>query len=208
MTAVVAALLALACALDCIARGTGARRLELVAKPLATCLVIALALARGSDDDAVLALLVGALLACLAGDVLLLPALDRFLAGLAAFLAGHLLFAAAAAARGLPRPGAALLAGVAAALLIPAVGRTILAGAARSDPRLRAPVAVYMLAVGGLAPMAAATGRGWALFGAACFAVSDSILGWDRFVGRLGWAPVAVMITYHLALIGLALGLP
>lgn len=207
MTTAIAAALCVACLADWIARARGSPRLELVSKPLATGLVIALALARGGDDATAQVLVVGALFCCLAGDVLLLPSLDRFAAGLSAFLVAHLLFLAAAAQRGLGAPGPALAIGLAMAVAIPFVGRQILAGAARRDPRLRAPVLVYIGTLAALPPVVAATGRGLALAGALCFALSDAMLGFDRFVRPLGFAPVGVMVSYHLAILGLALGL-
>lgn len=207
MTTAIAAALCAACLADWIARARGSARLELVSKPLATGLVIALVLARGGDDPEVQGLVVGALLCCLAGDVLLLPILDRFVAGLSVFLVAHLLFLAAALQRGFGALGAALAALVATAVAIPWIGRQILGGAARRDPRLRLPVLVYIATIAALPPVVAATGRGWALAGALCFVVSDAMLGFDRFVRPLGFAPVGVMLSYHLAIIGLALGL-
>lgn len=43
--------------------------------------------------------------------------------------------------------------------------------------------------------------------GLALFVLSDSILGWRQFVGPKRWMPLAVMVTYHGALLGLALTL-
>jgi hypothetical protein len=39
------------------------------------------------------------------------------------------------------------------------------------------------------------------------FVVSDSVLGWGRFVEGRRWMPTAVMITYHLALVSLTLSM-
>ena len=66
-------------------------RLELWTKPLTTVLVITLALASGAQRGDVIVAVV-ALALCLAGDVFLLPAVDRFVPGLAAFLLGHVVF--------------------------------------------------------------------------------------------------------------------
>jgi len=46
-----------------------------------------------------------------------------------------------------------------------------------------------------------------AIVGSALFVVSDSILGWRQFVAEHRWMPVAIMVTYHGALLGLALTL-
>ncbi|HEY4333353.1 MAG TPA: lysoplasmalogenase family protein, partial [Ilumatobacteraceae bacterium] len=67
--------------------------LETVSKPLATTLVIWVAIAaKGPHTPTVLAVI--GLVCCLAGDVALLDVVDRFVVGLAAFLIGHLVFAA------------------------------------------------------------------------------------------------------------------
>ena len=41
--------------------------------------------------------------------------------------------------------------------------------------------------------------------GATLFFVSDALLAWNRFVRAFGAAPLAVIVTYHLAQIALAL---
>ena len=53
-----------------------------------------------------------------------------------------------------------------------------------------------------------AHGGTWGVIGALAFYASDTLLGLDRFVAPLAAAPVAVMVTYHLALAGLLLSLP
>ena len=42
------------------------------------------------------------------------------------------------------------------------------------------------------------TGEPLIAVGATVFAASDSILAVDRFVRPFPWAPVAVMVTYHV----------
>ena len=37
-----------------------------------------------------------------------------------------------------------------------------------------------------------------AAVGAISFAGSDSLIAWDRFVRPLRWAPVTIMVTYHV----------
>ena len=37
--------------------------------------------------------------------------------------------------------------------------------------------------------------------------MSDTILGWRRFVGSKAWMPVAIMVTYHLGQVGLVASL-
>ncbi len=50
-----------------------------------------------------------------------------------------------------------------------------------------------------------ATGVALVLIGAAAFVISDALLGWDAFVRPRRWFPLAVMVTYHVAITALAL---
>lgn len=174
-------------------------RVETITKPTFTVLAGLLCAMHGDGAPMVIALVGFAL--CLAGDVALLPAVDKFIVGLASFLAGHLAFIVAFVAAGLDR---AWLAPVAAVLLVPVLlgpGRRILA----ASGALKGPVTGYLVIISAMAIVAWATGRPAAVIGAAAFVASDTILGWGRFVGERRWTPVAVMITYHAAVTALAL---
>jgi uncharacterized membrane protein YhhN len=46
---------------------------------------------------------------------------------------------------------------------------------------------------------ALATGEPLAAFGAVFFMASDSLIAWNRFVVALWWAPVTIMVMYHIA---------
>ena len=46
-----------------------------------------------------------------------------------------------------------------------------------------------------------------ARFGATAFIISDSILGWGQFVVEKAWIHLAIMVTYHVAIVSLALSL-
>lgn len=191
-------------ALNWWSRWTDDDRLELVTKPLVTVLVMGVALTAGGEPLPT-GLAVTALVFCLIGDVALLPAVNRFLVGLGAFLLGHLAFVPMLVVLGLDRPDLVV---VALAWLVPVVGfagRQIVGAAGRSDPRLRRPVAAYLAVISAMALVAWATGIGFALLGATSFVVSDSILGWRKFVGGGRWMAPAIMATYHVALVGLAL---
>jgi YhhN family len=52
-----------------------------------------------------------------------------------------------------------------------------------------------------------ATGNWLVVVGSTAFIISDSILGWDEFVGEAKWRHVAIMVTYHVAIVSLALSL-
>lgn len=186
-----------------------AGRVELLSKPLATVAIGTLAFA-ASDADVSTAALVAALVGfvlCLAGDVALLPAVDRFVVGLGAFLAGHLAFVVMFVLLGLDRWWLGLVALAGAAGVAVLVGRPILRGAAAKDASLVAPVRAYLTIISSMAVVGWATGRPAAIVGSSLFVLSDSVLGWRQFVASSRWAPLAVMVTYHGALLGLALTL-
>ena len=67
------------------------------------------------------------------------------------------------------------------------------------DRALTVPVIVYVGVISAMFVVAQATGIGWLAVAATLFLVSDSLLGWNRFVRHVGWMPLAVMVTYHLA---------
>jgi uncharacterized membrane protein YhhN len=55
-----------------------------------------------------------------------------------------------------------------------------------------------MLVIGAMVVTAFGTGRPLVAAGALVFMVSDAVLALDRFVRPRSWAPLAVMVTYHL----------
>ncbi len=210
MNATAAILLGLAVAIAPVnwwSRATSHQRLEYVTKPVVTGLVTLAAVAITPVDEAMRWWFVAAFIACLAGDVLLMLPRDLFIAGLGAFLIGHLLFVVGFLVAGTQR-WAALLLGVAVVVAGQAsVGRTILAGAARQSPRLVPPVGAYLVVISAMVVAAFAHGAVWGVVGALAFYVSDALLGFDRFVDAFPAASVAVMVTYHLALVALLLAL-
>ena len=64
-----------------------------------------------------------------------------------------------------------------------------------------------MVAVGALVVLGVASGRPAAAAGAVLFAVSDGLLGADRFAQPAPQRRVVVHILYHLGQAGLVLGL-
>jgi uncharacterized membrane protein YhhN len=152
-------------------------------KPLASAAFLWAALAWGALDTpygrvALAALALGAL-----GDVLLIPRDRRaFLAGLIAFLLGHVVFASAFATR----PFSPTAAGV-AALGMAAFGGAVLRRLRPHLPAsLAAPVAAYVVVIGAMVATAAGasfgTGRAAFLAGAGMFAASDLSVARRRFV--------------------------
>jgi uncharacterized membrane protein YhhN len=177
-------------------------RLEERTKPVVTVLLVVAAAVLDADPNGARWWFVAALVCCLAGDVALLPRVDRFPVGLGSFLAGHVLFAAGAVVIGVRWAWLVL-----PLVVVGALGALVVRPMLRGAGGLAPAVVAYFVAIGVSGSMVAVTGRPWALVGATAFTVSDSILGWNRFVRPVRWAPVAVMVTYHLALLGLVLAL-
>jgi sterol desaturase/sphingolipid hydroxylase (fatty acid hydroxylase superfamily)/uncharacterized membrane protein YhhN len=186
-------------ALSCAAYALGWEAVHGLAKPAAMVLLIAAVITR-QGESGVKRLVIGALIASLVGDALLLrPSL--FAPGLFAFLIAHA-FYIAAFTRGvglLPsRAALAVIAGLACCIVLlvwPGVG-----------VELRAPVAVYVVAIALMA--AQASGRASVLkdhaavavaVGALLFMVSDATIALVIF-SRLDW-PLDqwTLPTYYLA---------
>ena len=187
-------------------RWTENRRVEVWSKPLALIALIGVALAIDPVDPAMRAWFVVALICSLAGDVFLLDD-RRFVFGLAAFLLGHLAYTAGFIAAEDWRWWAFAITLGAMTALAATIGRRIVTAARRDDPALGAAVVAYLVIISSMAVTAAAAGNAWAIGGAGLFVMSDTILGWRRFVGSKTWMPVAIMVTYHLGQAGLTLSL-
>ncbi|HAP75100.1 MAG TPA: hypothetical protein DCR14_03370, partial [Acidimicrobiaceae bacterium] len=111
-------------------------RVERWAKPLATIGVIGLALVSGAPTEQIVVATI-ALVLCLAGDVFLMPMIDKFVFGLASFLLGHLVFVVLFVQYGLDRWWLGAVAVVMAGVLVATAGRRIVRGAADRDSALR-----------------------------------------------------------------------
>lgn len=175
-------------------------------KPLTTVLVIGVALVSGAPHSHV-AIAVLALVLCLMGDIALMPVVDNFVAGLAAFLLGHVVFIALFVRYGLPHPALAGVALLFGAVVAGTVGRVIVAGATHQDHALRIPVLAYLTVILSMSAFGWATGNWWVIVGSVLFVISDSVLGWRQFVHDRSWMGLAVMVTYHGAIASLALSL-
>jgi len=187
-------------------RLTTSDRIEAWAKPLTTMLAIGLALATESPTGLV-ATAVIALVFCLWGDIALMAPIDNFVLGLASFLIGHVVFIALFVQYGTPHVALGSIALALMAVLAATVGRRIVNGAMTKDPALRIPVIAYLVVISAMTVCGWATGRGWVIAGATLFVISDSLLGWRAFVRERSWMAVAVMVTYHGAIVSLALSL-
>lgn len=185
-------------------RWKGDDRVELISKPLTTVGAIAIAALADGPRPATIATII-ALALCLIGDVALLPAVDRFVVGLAAFLLGHIGFIVMFVLRGFDRWWIAGVAIAGCALLLGTVAVPIVRGA--TVKRFGIPVRAYLVVISSMCVLGWATGNWLITLGATAFIISDSILGWGQFVAERKWMHVAIMVTYHVAIVSLALSL-
>ncbi len=197
------------------ARWRDNHKIETWVKPLTTMGVIGLAIANDAEIKFA-GIAVVALVLCLEGDIALLPAIDKFIVGLASFLLGHLAFILLFVRYQMPHRGLGAIALGGAVVLAATAGRVIVRGAARKDPAMRWPVVAYLVVICAMTVCGWATGRGWVIAGTTLFVISDTLLGWGRFAvdddkGRVSnnsaWRSTAVMVTYHCAIAALALSL-
>jgi uncharacterized membrane protein YhhN len=176
-------------------------------KPLATLLILALALSLSPARPEYQWAIAAGLLFSTAGDVFLMLPQDRFVAGLASFLVAHLCYVWAFTI-GVPFGAAPLL-------WLPfllAGGGVLAAIWPGLKPALRAPVTVYVIVIVAMAGQAAgrwhALGSALALaaaIGAGFFVVSDSILALDRFRKHFHAARALTLTTYWIAQLLIAL---
>lgn len=172
-------------------------RIEAVAKPLVMVLLVAAVVAASPVTAATLVAI--ALTFSAVGDVLLLPRFDMFVGGLTAFLFAHVVFVAAFVVGTDVASIVPLLlgAGLAVAMFL-LLGQQIIRGAREQAPALRAPVAVYVVVLCCMLVGGFSTGSTVAASGAALFAASDGVLGWNRFVAQLPHGRLATHVPYHV----------
>ena len=166
--------------------------------PIIALMVLSWQSLAGRTRPAVLA----ALTASAVGDITL--ELGAFLPGLSAFLAAQLVYAGIffgqreITGRSLTQAGLV-------ACLVAAAGASIWPHAGD----MQVPVTFYMTAIGimGLAAALHALPSVLILAGAISFIVSDSLIGYNRFVQPLAGAREWIMVTYYLAQILLVCGI-
>jgi uncharacterized membrane protein YhhN len=184
-------------------------RIEYVLKP--ATLAVLVAAAAVADLGSLKPWLVAALALGLLGDVGLMLSDGRpdppFLAGLGAFLLGHVAYIVAFTRYGLHSldvvAGALVVVGI-AGLALPAVLRGAAASAGRDFALL---VAGYAAVLSCMAVLAAGTGVVATAVGGALFLVSDTLIGRERFVARLANGPLLIIVTYHVAQFLILIGL-
>lgn len=181
-----------------------------VFKPLATLLVLTLALSQSASTPAYRWAVVGGLVFSTAGDIFLMLPRDRFVAGLVSFLIAHLFYIFAFSI-GVPFGAAPLL-----WLPFFAAGGVVVAVIWRGlAPALRGAVIAYVVVIAVMAGQAA--GR-WhtiggdaalaAALGAALFVVSDSVLAINRFRVQFRAERALTLGTYWAAQTLIVLSIP
>ena len=172
------------------------KRVEYFFKPATLAALVVAASTIDATDDAQRVAFVVALCLGLVGDVfLMLP--DRFVPGLATFLLGHVAYIV-----GLRMESGSGIAWTVATIVIVAAGfplaRKIVRGASGHHSSLGPPVAAYTAVITLMVSAAVVTGDALAIAGALLFYLSDSLIGWSRFVRTAAWAPLGIIVTYHL----------
>ena len=209
ITVVLVVTFALSAAADWRAIWEHQRARRRVTKTAATVMLVAIAGLAGEMDGAARAALVVAAVLSLVGDVALLgDSEERFLLGLSAFALAHLAYVATALLVGVSWPRLAIAFPVLAALLgFQAITR-IVSGTLRHGGRaMMAAVIVYTVIISAMVVTATGTPSWLAFVGATLFAVSDSVIAYNRFVQPVSRADLPIMVTYHLGQVLLVAGL-
>lgn len=209
LTVVLVGVAAVLAAVDWWAVAKHNRRLEYLAKPAAMSALVAVAAVAGdAPSDVRTWLVIGAVFG-LIGDIALLPEGETtFMVGLGAFAIGHLAYVGAALAVGFDPawaiPGAVFVTGLLGFRFL----TRIVPGANRHGGRVLAGAVVfYALVISAMVFTAWASAVWVAALGAMLFAVSDWVLGYQRFVGPLPGRRLSVIVPYHVGQGLLILGL-
>lgn len=202
--------------LDWVAVARRDRRLERVAKPATVVvLMIVVALTWQGERGTVFVATMLALTFSLVGDVLLMQDRDLLLPSLAAFFAAHVSYIAAFG--GAVLSPYSVFIGTTLILISGPLFLAVRQGLRRSNrTKLVPPVFAYvvLISVMVLTALTAPGANDWdrgsiltAAVGSLLFYTSDALIGLHRFVRELSWAPVTIMVTYHLGQVGLAYSL-
>lgn len=207
LSALFLCLAALMAIFDWVAVAKDSAVLEYVSKPSATAALLLTAAMLDVSRNASWLWLLAALVLCLAGDVFLMLPRDAFIPGLASFALAQILFTVSFATSSVS--GGRLVIGL--IIAIPASGllarRFVSAIKKSGHGELVVPVVVYMVVISVMSVGSIAAGSAVAIAGAVLFMASDSLIAESRFVREQRWHGVGIMVTYHLALTGLVLGL-
>lgn len=174
------------------------KRLEYATKPTVMALLIAVALLLHPTSQVERTLFVVAVALGLAGDVFLMLRRDFLIAGLLAFLAGHVAYIVGFRFGGFELGG--LVVGVAIVSLTAALAlRRILAALeAGRRARLKTPVVAYVAVISLMTVSATASGSLIAAAGGLLFFFSDLLFSWYHFVRPLSWGQPLNIVMYQL----------
>jgi uncharacterized membrane protein YhhN len=194
-------------ALDWFAVARRLRPLEYACKPAAALAFLATAAMLDPASGTARVWFCAALVACVFGDVFLMLPADAFVAGLASFAVAQICFTVGFANQD-PTPLRFVLGVIVVVVVaLPLAARFVRALRAEGDAALVPPVIGYIAVIAAMVASAIAGGTAWGVAGALLFLVSDSLIAENRFVATRAWGPLAVIVTYHLALAGLVVGL-
>jgi uncharacterized membrane protein YhhN len=186
-----------------VAVETRNQRLEYISKPATTLFLLVGAVALTPFDPAQRWWFVAALAFCLAGDVFLMLPQDLFVPGLASFLVGHIAFIVGMIVRGVDLSPIVILYAIVMALL----ARPVITAVQRDHKELLVPVCAYILVIGAMLVVALSGDSLIGAEGGVMFVASDRILAHNRFIRPFRHAQLAIMTTYHAALVLLVLSL-
>lgn len=192
--------------LDWVAVARRSPVLEYVSKPAATIAFLAVVATLEVPHGAPWGWRLVAFAFCLVGDVFLMLPRDTFIPGLASFAVAQVMFTVSFTTGDPSVMQAAIGAVVVVPVALLLVRRFVGALRRTCDTALVAPVVAYMVVISAMAISAFAAGTALAVVGALFFILSDSLIAESRFVRSRRWHDVGIMVTYHLALAGLALG--
>lgn len=193
--------------LDWVAVARRSPVLEYVSKPAATIAFLAVVATFDVPHGAPWGWRVVACAFCLLGDVFLMLPRDAFIPGLVSFALAQVMFTVSFITSDPSLMQAAIGAAVVVPVALLLVRRFVGALRRTGDTALMAPVVAYMVVISAMAISAFAAGTALAVAGALSFIVSDSLIAESRFVRSRRWHDVGIMVTYHLALADLALGM-
>jgi len=193
--------------LNWLSVGKNSAILEYISKPAATIAFLLTVATFDVVHDAPWGWRIAAFVFCLAGDVFLMLPKDAFIPGLASFAVAQILFTVSFATG--ETTATRLIVGLVVAIPLAAflARRFVKAIRASGHGELVAPVCVYMIVISAMAVGAIGSGNAVAIAGALIFMVSDSLIAETRFVKERAWHSVGIMVTYHVALTGLALSI-
>lgn len=191
------------------------RLLEYVCKPATILALIGVAFTLEPQVDGRRIAIVVALLLCLAGDVFLMLRRERngglekgmFVPGLASFFLAHIAYIVGFQIDGGHLWQVLLIFVIVRGATIPITVRLLSSMKDKGFTKLAPPVRAYAIAICGMVAAVSATGEPLAIAGAGLFLFSDFLIAWSRFVVPLTWAPLAIIVTYHVGQAGLVLSL-